>query len=83
MAKKSKSFELTEEEPSTLRMWVTGHKTEQRLSHRGCMGKNLGCQLAFHFVFFQTTTRALREPNLVAGLVALYLRKAEVAIQHI
>jgi putative transposase len=34
MAGKSKSFELTDEERSTLRMWVTGHKTEQRLSRR-------------------------------------------------
>lgn len=34
MARTSVRFELSEEEASTLKMWVGGHKTEQRLSQR-------------------------------------------------
>ena len=34
MARVSVRFELSEEEASTLKMWVGGHKTEQRLSRR-------------------------------------------------
>ena len=34
MAKKSVTFELSSEEESTLRMWVGGHKTQQRYSRR-------------------------------------------------
>ena len=34
MARKRVSFDLTEEERATLSMWVTSHKTEQRLSRR-------------------------------------------------
>ncbi len=34
MAKKSVTYELSSEEESTLRMWVGGHKTQQRYSRR-------------------------------------------------